>query len=320
METGKGSNLALSTICGFLPMALVTPLGGIWADRFNRKKMIMLSDGSIATITLCLAIILTFLNLHGTAVLAAIYIVSVIRSLGQGIQSPAVTAVIPQIVPKEELTRINSLYMIVYSIQSVLAPVLSAVILSYSSLIEVLYIDVVTAAIGITIFSFIKVTTHEKAEGKKKSTYMEDFKEGVRYSFSSKFMRCYFIMYGSFSFFMVIPSILNVLLIKKVFGDNYLYLTMNEISYFVGCIIGGLVLSKWGGFSNRIKTLVVGFFIFGITSALIGVIDILWLYLVVIFVCGLGSPLFNTMSITILQEKVKDENLLGRVSGFVTIL
>jgi DHA3 family macrolide efflux protein-like MFS transporter len=320
METGKGSNLALSTICGFLPMALVTPLGGIWADRFNRKRMIMFSDGSIAMVTLCLAGVLTLLQLKGAAVLVAIYIVSVIRSVGQGIQSPAVSAIIPQIVPKEELTRINSLYMIVYSVQSILAPVLSAAILSYSSLIEVLYIDVVTAAIGISIFSFIRVSVHEKSTEKKKTSYIEDFKEGMRYSFSSAFMKCYFIMYGAFSFFMVIPSILNVLLIKKVFGDNYLYLTLNEVFFFVGCVLGGLVLSKWGGFKNHIKTLIAGFFIFGITSSLIGVVDILWLYLVIIFVCGLGTPLFNTMSMTILQEKVKDENLLGRVFGFVTIL
>ena len=74
-------------------------------DRYDRKKMIMLSDGIIAIATLVLAI----LFLTGYKSIWLLFIVLLIRSAGTGVQTPAVNALIPQIVPKEYLMKVNGI-------------------------------------------------------------------------------------------------------------------------------------------------------------------------------------------------------------------
>ena len=58
LETKSGLVLALAAIFGFLPQAIVSIFGGVWADRLNRKALIIAADASIAVTTLALAILM----------------------------------------------------------------------------------------------------------------------------------------------------------------------------------------------------------------------------------------------------------------------
>lgn len=91
LYTGSGKVLTLSTICGFLPQVLISFFAGTWLDRYNRKKLMMLSDGVIAFVTGILGIGF----LMGKATTTGVIVVLAIRSIGSGIQTPAAQAVIP---------------------------------------------------------------------------------------------------------------------------------------------------------------------------------------------------------------------------------
>ena len=91
LTTSSGKMLTLSTLCGFLPQILIAPFAGVWIDRWNRKKIVMLSDTAIAVSTLLLA--LAFLAGYKNVWL--LLAVLVIRSAGTGIQTPAVNAILP---------------------------------------------------------------------------------------------------------------------------------------------------------------------------------------------------------------------------------
>jgi DHA3 family macrolide efflux protein-like MFS transporter len=105
LKTQSGAMMTLFTVAGFLPMFFISPFGGVWADRFNRKYIINIADGSIALASLIVAV-LTISGFDSAGLLLAC---AAVRSFGQGVQTPAISAFIPQIVPREQLTRINGL-------------------------------------------------------------------------------------------------------------------------------------------------------------------------------------------------------------------
>lgn len=105
LTTQSGIMMTIAIICGFVPTFILSPFAGVWADRYNRKMLIIISDSAIALATLVLAI----LFLSGYESLWMLFAVYVIRSIGTGIQGPAVGAILPQIVPQEHLTKVNGI-------------------------------------------------------------------------------------------------------------------------------------------------------------------------------------------------------------------
>lgn len=313
--TSSGVMVTLSTICSFLPQVLISLFAGVWADRHSRKMLINLADAAIAVTTLILA----FLMMSGEKSIWILIVVSAIRSVGTGVQTPAVNALIPQLVPEEKLMRINGINGSVQSIINLVAPAVSGAVLSYGPIHNILFIDVVTAAIGITILLLIPVQSHQKAEKMEKGGYFQDLKEGVRYSFQHKFVRQLLFVYMIFTILIVPAAFLNVLFVTRTYGDSYWYLTLNEMAFFVGATIGGLLLGIWGGFRNRLKTFVIGLAAFGILTFAVGLIHTFWLYLVVMLLTGLSMPLGSSPVMVLLQEKV-DIDMQGRVFSLIQIV
>ncbi|HOH47458.1 MAG TPA: MFS transporter, partial [Candidatus Cloacimonadota bacterium] len=102
LETSSGTWLMLGTLTTMIPQVLVSLWGGVWADRYNRKHLIMLSDSFVALATLGLALF----YIAGFRQIWLLLAVSAVRALGSGVQTPAVNAIYPQLVPPEGLTRV----------------------------------------------------------------------------------------------------------------------------------------------------------------------------------------------------------------------
>jgi DHA3 family macrolide efflux protein-like MFS transporter len=99
LKSQSGTIMTLFVIVGFLPMFFISPFAGVWADKFNRKYIINIADGTIAFFSLIVTIFLIFgIDNYGILLICAF-----IRSVGQGVQTPAIGAFIPQIVPEEHL-------------------------------------------------------------------------------------------------------------------------------------------------------------------------------------------------------------------------
>ncbi|MEG1536803.1 MAG: MFS transporter [Clostridiales bacterium] len=313
LETQSGIMITLMTLCGFLPQVLISLFGGVWADRYNRKLLIIAADAGIALATLVLAFIVMYSHDFFLALLA----VSAIRSVGAGIQTPAVNALIPQIVPREKLMKISGINGSVMSIINLVTPAVSGAVLSWGAIQYIMFIDVITAAIGITIFLLVPVAQHHKAL-QQQGGYFDDLKAGLRYSFGNKFLRQLLLVCSVFSFLIVPAALLNVLMVTRIFGDNYWYLTLNEMAFFVGALLGGLVIGSWGGFNNRLKTLGWGGIVAGLTTLAIGLVDIFWLYLLIMVITGFSVPFCNSPLMVLVQEKVEPD-IQGRVFSLVQI-
>lgn len=315
IETQSGVMVTALTVASFLPQVLISMFAGVWADRHNRKKIIMAADITIAIATLSLALLMK----NGVESIWLLILMSAIRSIGTGIQTPAVSALIPQLVPEDKLMKVNGINGSMQSIINLVAPAASGALLAYGAIYNLMFIDVVTAIIGNLIFIFIPIANHAKANENDKTKYFEDLKEGIKYSFSHKFIRQTLIFYMFLTIMIVPAAFLNVLLVTRVFGDSYWYLTLNEIFFFVGAMFGGILLGVWKGFDNRLGMLVLGLAIFGICTIAIGFTNVFWLYLMIMIINGISMPLCNTPVMVLIQEKV-DTNMQGRVFSLIQIV
>ena len=164
LRTQSGVMMTISVICGFLPTLLLSPFAGVWADRYNRKMLIVLSDAGIAVSTLVLAIFF----LLGYDAIWLLFVISAIRALGTAIQIPTVSAFLPQIVPEDKLIRVNGAFQSVESIIMLVCPMLAGALLTVASIEAIFFIDVFTALLAILILLlFLHVPVHAKALEKK---------------------------------------------------------------------------------------------------------------------------------------------------------
>lgn len=314
-ETKSGVMVTMMIICGFLPQVIISLFAGVWADRYSRKLLIVAADGGIAAATLLLA----FIMMRITDFYPALLVISVLRSAGAGIQTPAVNATVPQIVPQEKLMRVNGINGSVQSAINLIAPMAAGALLSWGEIYYVMFIDIVTAAIGITVLLCVPLEKHAKALERGKSSYFADLREGVSYVSHNKFLKRLLLVSTAFCFLLAPAALLNVLYVTRIFGDSYWYLTLNEMSFFVGMLAGGLVLGAWGGFSNRLKTIGLGGAVFGITVLLITLTDSFVLYLIIMVITGLSTP-FNSAPLTVIVQEKVDENMQGRVFSLSQIV
>ena len=313
LKTSSGGWVAAFTICSYLPQFLISFFAGVWADRYSRKKLIILADGVITVATLVMFLVMPMISLD-SILLSALLAVSIIRSVGAGIQTPAVNAVIPQLVPEEYLMKYNGLNATVQSIVQFAAPAVAGAVLSIGTFRATLFIDILTALVGIGLLSCVLLPKQE-ASNENVSVFSE-IKAGIRYSFSDKLIGKILIVYGLYILLCVPAGFMAALLVSRVYGDVYWYLTALELVGFAGMALGGVLMGVWGGFKSRIKTFALGLFVLSLMTMGMGVSPYFILYLVLMFVYSIALTMIQTATTTIIQEKA-DGSMQGRVFGLL---
>jgi len=315
LVTKSGVVLALAAIFGFLPQAVVSIFAGVWADRVNRKMMIIVSDSVIALATLALA----FLMLSGVDDLWLIFLVMAVRSVGAGVQMPAISALLPQIVPADNLMRVNSVNSSIQSSLGLLAPVAAAAVYANMSIVAIFFIDFVTAVIGLSLLALVAVPTLARVTDTDKPSYFADLSDGIRYIFGNELVRWVMAVFGIVFLLIVAPSNLSPLLLVRNFGSDVWLLTVLELSFGVGMVAGGALMAIFAAKINRIYAIIGTSVMFGVLAMAMGFTTNLILFYILFFVVGIVVPAFSTSAMTLLQETVEPERQ-GRVFGFVGIV
>jgi DHA3 family macrolide efflux protein-like MFS transporter len=228
--------------------------------------------------------------------------------------------------------------------------------MSVAPIQAILFIDVATATIGISILYFlVKIPAAEDASAEdvvsegtatrnedEDDTYAEDAateNADNEQNSETKGMRSYWheirssltyirtnsfvlrlILYSGIASILITPcAMLTPLQVARDFGPDVWRLTAIEIAFSVGMIIGGLTLSAWGGFKNKVKTTGLGLVLFGLGTAALGLLTNFPLYIAVMAFIGITTPLVGTPIMSLLQAKVDPEHM-GRVFSFFTMM
>ena len=313
LKTSSGGWVAAFTICSYLPQFLISFFAGVWADRYNRKKLIVLADGVITIATLIMFLVMPMIS-SDFVLLSALLVISIIRSIGAGVQTPAVNAVIPHLVPAEYLMKYNGINATIQSIVQFIAPAVAGTVLSIGTFRSTLFIDIVTALIGIGLLSCILLPKQEVANDN--ISVFSEIKAGIHYSFSDKMIGKILIVYGLFILLSVPAGFMSALLVSRVYGDVYWYLTAVELVGFAGMALGGVLMGMWGGFKSRLKTFAFGLLILSIMTIGMGITPYFVLYLAMMFVYSIALTIIQTATTTIIQENAQ-ESMIGRVFGLM---
>lgn len=312
LETSSGAWMTLIVVASMLPQVCISLWGGVWADRYNRKYLIMAADGGIALATLLLALV----YMAGYESLELLLAVAAVRSLGSGIQSPAVNAVIPQIVPQAGLTRFNGINQSLNAAMQLLAPAVGGLVLATFGLVWAFMLDVVTAVAAIAILRFIPITG-VGAEKEGGSAWAE-LKDGFFYAWHRPLLKQLIICYGV-SFILITPAaFLTPIMLERSFGNDVWLLTIHEIVWTVGMLVGGAYIAWRGAFKDKPAVIAYTLVGFGVAFACLGIAPNFMIYLVFMGLSGLMLPFFTTAETVLIQETVEPA-MMGRVFSILQI-
>ena len=324
IETGSATVLATASLVGLLPYVIFGPIIGTLVDRWDRRLVMLVADGSIALLTILLAVLFA----TGRIEIWQIYLVMFARSVAGGFHGNAMSASTALMVPVEHLTRIQGVNQMLNGGLNVISAPLGALLLDFLPLQGILAIDVVTAVFAIVPLFFIKVPQPERIErnvGKNgdQPTVWQDFKEGLRYMAGWPGLLMLGLMAILINFLLTPAGALLPLLVKDYFNGGAIELGWVNSAAGIGVILGGSLLGIWGGFKRKIVTTFVGLFGLGagvLILALAPPTTILWA-VVASLIYGTMQPITNGPIGAIMQSTVAPDmqarvgSLLGSMAS-----
>jgi MFS transporter, DHA3 family, macrolide efflux protein len=309
-ETGSATALGLMQVFFITPFLLISPIAGVLVDRHNRKMMMMVSDlgAGIATV-----IILIF-QAAGILEYWHLYFASVIYGLGMAFQWPAYSAAISTMVPKEQLGRANGMMSLVEAGPGVVAPIMAGALLPIIGLTGILLFDVVTFlfAVGALLIVHVPQPVRTQEGLQAQGGMLKEAAYGFKYIFARPSLLGLQLIFFAGNLFAGIGFTLLAPMILSRTDNNSLMFGSVQTAGAIGGLVGGVLMSAWGGFKRRVHGVLFGWFISGIGMAIIGLAGGLPIWVTGIIITALVGPLVNASNQAIWQSKVAPD-LQGRV-------
>jgi DHA3 family macrolide efflux protein-like MFS transporter len=243
-QTGDATPFALNALAFNLPRILIQPIAGSVADRFNRKKIMIISDTGAALVTLAVAGLLFTDNLQ----VWHIYLTTAISSLFSAFQDPAYRSSITMIVPKKDLARAGGMQQIGSATNLILVPMLAAFLYAAVGLRGVILIDFATFFFAIGALLLVHIPQPEL-----KTQLSEDGKPSMLkdVGFAWKYLRERPGLFGLLWYFAAVNFFLS--LSGPLWGPLVLSfgseveLGVVQMATGLGMLLGGVLISTWGG-------------------------------------------------------------------------
>ncbi|MFH2103652.1 MAG: MFS transporter [Chloroflexota bacterium] len=315
-QTESATALAGMQVAFITPFLLLSPIAGAMVDRYNRKLMMMISDlGAVLSTT-------AILVLYATGLLEFwhLYIAAVINGLGNTFQWPAYSAAISTMVPKKQYGRANGMMSLVDAGPGILAPLLAGMILAlpiqgrFDSFALIMLIDVATFFIAIGALLFVHVPQPAKTvEGQEgRGSIWVEAAYGFKYIFKRPSLlglqMIFFVgnLFSGMGFTVLAPMILART------SQNAIIFGSVQTAGAVGGVIGGILMSAWGGFKRRVNGVLLGWMLGGLFFAMLGLGTGLPMWIPAMVLMMLVIPLVNTSNQALWQSKVAPD-VQGRV-------
>jgi DHA3 family macrolide efflux protein-like MFS transporter len=321
--TGSATILAIGTLMQVLPQIVLGPLLGALVDRWNRRLVLLVSDSVIAAFSFGLVLLFWL----GKTAFWHVYIVLFVRAVGGVFHLLAMQASTPLMVPGKHLGRVAGANQTLQGVTNIVAPALSAVLLGILPIQGVLIIDVGTALLAVLPLFFIAIPqpVFTIAAGPEHSVTIpeqaslgQELREGLRFVWGWAGLRT-IILLAMISNLMTIPAMSFLpLMVTKYFGGGVLEVGWMSTVQGAGLLCGGLLLTIWGGFKERILTILPAVIVMGLGLGGIGLApsNLFMLGLVGNFIFCLMRPVIDGSMFAFLQSIIPPEKQ-GRVLSIV---
>jgi MFS transporter, DHA3 family, macrolide efflux protein len=309
-KTESATALGLMQVFYITPFLLISPFAGVMVDRYNRKLMMMISDLGAGLATIGILTVLYF----DVWQFWYMYVASVIFGLGNAFQWPAYSAAISTMIPKAQLGRANGLMSLMEAGPGVIAPILAGALLPFIKLTGILFLDVATflIAIGALLLVHIPqpVRTQEGAEAG--GGMLKEAAYGFKYIFARPSLLGLQLIFFAGNLFTGIGFTVFAPMILSRSGNDSLMFGSVQSAGAIASVVGGVLMSAWGGFKQRVHGVLLGWIMSGVGMAIIGLAGGLPVWIAGIAIASLVGPLVNASNQAIWQSKVAPD-LQGRV-------
>lgn len=312
-QTGVASSYVFILMCVFLPPFLLKPYGGILADRYDRRLMMVAGDLG-ATLGL---LFIFFMMLKGNIQLWQIYLGIAISSVFSAFQEPAYKALITDLLPEEQYAKASGLMQLASSAQYLISPFLAGILLAMIDIKFIFLIDVSTLIISSSIVIWVRKTLGRATVNRQESNTIADLKEGIREFSKNRGVVNLVITTMIILFFvgllqsLFVPMLLNLTTVKAV-G------IIQSISAS-GILIGSLFIGLFGNKNKHVKILSISLFLSGIFFSNLGFSTNITLITLAGFMFFATLPFINT-SIEVLIRKNIDNRKQGRVWSIISMI
>ncbi len=303
-RTGSITDLAHIQLFALLPGILALPFAGAIADRWDRRKLMIVSD----TIAACCTASLVILLWLGVLQIWHLFILAGVSSIATAIQTPAYMAAITQLVPKQYLGRANGLIQFGAAAAQMVAPLLGGGLVLIIGLPGIVIIDLLTFLFAVGTLLAIRIP--DTLFFREEESWWEEITGGWRFITKRPgFVAMVF-------FFTVLNYLLSLVLVLR----TPLVLSMAEATTLgtalalegAGLLLGGLIMGLWGGTQRRTEGMIGFSALYGLSMVVMGLRPDPVYSIVALFGMGLSLSILNAHWLALIQAKVGLE-LQGRV-------
>ncbi|MFK4968370.1 multidrug efflux MFS transporter Mdt(A) [Lactococcus garvieae] len=318
LETGEESVLAIATLVGMLPMAILSPFVGPFIDRMNKKFLLIFYDAIVAVIALGLFIYGINNDVYP---LWMVFVTIGIRAVAQTAQMPTVQSIMPTMVPEAEITRVNGQFGIIQSLIFIVSPGIGAFMVAALPIHWVILLDVIGFILGAGMLLLVKIP--EVASQGEKISVVKDALEGFNILRENKPM-WKMTLIGALFMLLFMPAMsLYPLVTTKYFGGTIVHAGWVEVLFAAAMLIGSFAVGIFGKTKNRMPWIIAAYLIVGLSIGgsgfLPGNMNGFWVFLVLNVFAGVVGQIYTTMNMAITQQSFEAQ-YLGRVMGIVSAL
>ena len=309
-KTKSATALGLVYVFFITPFLIITPIAGVMVDRHNRKMMMMVSDLVAGLATIAILVLQAF----GVLEVWHLYAAAVFQGLGNAFQWPSFSAAISTMIPKEQYGRANGMMSLVQMGPGVIAPMMAGALLPVVGLTGILSLDVGTFISAILVLMFVHIPPPPRTEegAQAQGHILQEAAFGFRYIFSRPSLLGLQLVFffGNLCTGIAFIAIAPMILLRT--GNDSVSLGVILSAGAIGGVVGGVIMSMWGGFKRRVHGVLAGWIVASLFFSLVGVGKWLPLWVIGIALSSLFGPLIDGSNQAIWQSKVAPD-LQGRV-------
>ena len=258
-QTGSTTDFALIFLAGMLPRALLAPLAGMLADRWDRRRVMILSDLGAALSTLVALV----LALSGQMVVWQIYLVTAATGAFGALRVPAYIASASTLVPKDQYGRIGGMLQLSDALGQVVAPVLAGTLIATVRLPSVLLIDLASFGIALLTLAITRFPRLEAPAQARQGSLVREALVGWDYLVARPGLLALLIVFAIGNFFVGNAQALLTPMILSFSSPATLGIVLSVGG--AGMVVGGVTLSIWGGGKRRIATVLGAYALLGLS-------------------------------------------------------
>lgn len=318
-----GSEFALGTTLTFasIPRIVFMLLGGVFADRINKKLILVTS--LLARALILGVFVAVLLGMHGKPALWLVDVMAVVFGTIDAFYYPANSSVVPSAVPTQAFARANSLVQTVQQMSTVLGPILAAGLLwmrvypGMFATISVLYV------VSTVVLLFLRLRTEQQTSVERTHKGLVfiwiDIREGIRFVTSVRILVLVMIVSLGINLLFMGPINIGIPTLVKSMGWSGSTYGSYESGFGMGTVVGGIFVSILGGFRGKFLWLGVLGAVMGLAMAGIGFVHVPWGGIALMGVMGITVSVVNIPFITYIQTIVPGDRL-GRIMSLLSLM